>query len=219
MTMSTKARVALFLALAVVLVAGIAGANSAGAETAVDGGGGGGIAGVCAAPSTGSAASEASGPPGPAECDDTPGLPVEPDQPVDCGEQVSGTGPDATVSFTPCPGDEEPAPADPYDGAQPVEPRPGMAGVAPVPFDKVVVGPDDRTLTVFFWSGVEPCYVLDHVDVEENAGAITITLFQGHDPDAQDAVCIEIAVLKKVEVRTDAPVAGRRIADGAASPS
>lgn len=214
MTMSTKARVALFLALAVVLVAGIAGAKSAGAETAVRGGGGDGIAGICAQPSPGSAASDSSGPPGPAECDDTVGLPVEPDQPLDCGEQASGTGPDASVSFTPCPGDDEPT--DPFHGAQPVEPRPGMAGVAPIPFDKVVVGPDDRTLTVFFWSGVEPCYVLDHVDVEENAGAITITLFQGHDPSAVSAVCIEIAVLKKVEVHVDAPVAGRRIADGAA---
>ena len=214
MTMSTKARVALFLALAVVLVAGIAGANAAGAESAVDGGGGDGIAGICAQPSTGSAASDTSGPPGPAECDDTVGLPVEPDQPVDCGEQVSGTGPDATVSFTPCPGDEEPT--DPFHGAQPVEPRPGMAGVAPIPFDKVVVGSDDRTLTVYFWSGVEPCYVLDHVDVDENAGAITITLFQGHDPIEENVACIEIAVLKKVEVRVAAPVAGRRIADGAA---
>jgi hypothetical protein len=216
MTMSTKARVALFLALAVVLVAGIAGANSAGAETAVDGGGSDGIAGICAQPSTGSAASDTSGPPGPAECDDTIGLPVEPDQPVDCGEQTTGVGPDASVSFTPCPGDEEPAPSDPYAGAEPVEPRPGMDGVAPIPFDKVVVGDDDRTLTVYFWSGVEPCYVLDHVDVDENAGAITITLFQGHDPSAVTAVCIEIAVLKKVEVQVAAPVAGRRIADGAA---
>ena len=144
------------------------------------------------------------------------GLPVEPDQPADCGEQTTGTGPDATVSYTLCPGDEEPAPSDPYSGAEPVEPRPGMDGVTSIPFDKVVVGDDDRTLTVYFWSGVEPCYVLDRVQVEENAGAITITLFQGHDPSAISAVCIEIAVLKKVEVRVETPVAGRRIADGAA---
>ena len=31
----------------------------------------------------------------------------------------------------------------------------------------------------------------------------------------RDVACIEIAVLKKVEVRVGAPVAGRRIADGA----
>ena len=218
MTMSMKARVALFLALAVVLVAGIAGANSAGAETAVGGGDGDGLAGICAQPSTGSAASDTSGPPGPAECDDTVGLPVEPDQPVDCGEQTTGTGPDASVSYTPCPGDEDPAPApaDPYDGAQPVEPRPGMDGVAPIPFDKVVVGDDDRTLTVYFWSGVEPCYVLDHVDVEENAGAITITLFQGSDPNVTNVACIDIALLKKVTVQLDEPVGARRIVDGTA---
>jgi hypothetical protein len=217
MTMSTKARVALFLALAAVLVAGIAGANSAGASTETTGGAGSdGVAGICVEISPASPESDGSGPPASPHCDDTIGLPVEPDQPVDCGEQVDGTGPDASVSFTPCPGDEEPQPADPYDGAEPVEPRPGMDGVAPIPFDKVVVGPDDRTLTVFFWSGVEPCYVLDRADVDENPGAITITLFQGHDPSAVSAVCIDIAVLKKVEVRVDAPVADRRIVDGAA---
>ena len=216
MTMSMKARVALFLALSAVVIAGILGANSAGARSEATGGVDDGVAGICVEPSSGGAESDASGPPGPTECDDTIGVPVEPDQPVDCSEQVIGTGPDASVSFTPCPGDEMPAPTDPYDGAQLVEPRPGMEGVAPIPFDKVVVGSDDRTLTVFFYSGVEPCYVLDHIDVEENPGAITITLFQGHDPIDENVACIDIAVLKKVEVKVDTPVAARRIVDGAA---
>ena len=101
--------------------------------------------------------------------------------PADCGEKISGTGPDAIVSYTPCPGDEEPVVTDPYDGAQKVEPTPGMSGVNPTAFDKAVVGKDGKTLTIFFWSGVEPCYVLDHVDVDEGRDAITVTLFQGHD--------------------------------------
>ena len=65
MTMSTKARVALFFALAAVLVAGIAGANSAGASSEATGGGGSdGVAGICVEPSPASPESEGSGPPG-----------------------------------------------------------------------------------------------------------------------------------------------------------
>jgi hypothetical protein len=221
MAITTRARMALFLAVAALLVAGIAGAQYVGAssEPVADGsepgsgGGGDGIAGICVAP-----ASPADGEgqaPAPDECNDTIEDPVLTD-PGECGEKVSGTGPDAIVSYTPCPGDDEPVITDPYDGAQKVEPRPGMAGVNPTAFDKVVVGGDDRTLTIFFWSGVEPCYVLDHVDVDAGTDAITITLYQGHDAGAGNVACIEIALLKKVVVQLDEPVGDRRIVDGAA---
>ena len=89
-----------------------------------------------------------------------------------------------------------------------------MIGVAPIPFDHVDVGADDRTLTVYFWSGVEPCYVLDHVDIEESPTAIAITLFQGSDPEVTNVACIDIALLKKVVVQVDEPVGTRRIVDG-----
>ena len=148
-------------------------------------------------------------------CNDTIDNPVVTD-PGDCGEKVSGTGPDATVSYTPCPGDDNPVVTDPYDGAQKVEPTPGMSDLYPRAFDKAVVGDDGRTLTIFFWSGVEPCYVLDHVDVDYGPGAITVTLFEGHDASAGDVACIEIALLKKVVVQLDEPVGDRRVVDGAA---
>ncbi len=220
MAITTRARMALFLSIAALLVAGIAGAQyvaagsppSAGSEPG-SGGGGDGVAGICVeldAPADG--ASETA----PAEeCNDTIDDPVVVD-PDECGEKVSGTGPDAIVSYTPCPGDDEPVVTDPYDGAQRVEPTPGMAGVNPTAFDKVVVGDDDRTLTIFFWSGVEPCYVLDRVDVDASRDAITVTLFQGHDASAGDVACIEIALLKEVVVQLDEPVGDRRIVDGAA---
>jgi len=216
----TKARSALFLSIAALVVAGILGVQTVGARTpgaaddgSAPGGGSDGVAGICVAPAAPDGA--ASGPPAPAECDDTIDTPVVVD-PGDCGEKVVGTGPDAAVSFTPCPGDEPPAPVDPKDGAQLVEPRPGMADVRPHPFDDVVVGDDDRTLTVFFWSGVEPCYVLDRVDVAYGPDTITVTLFEGHDELAGDVACIEIALLKKVVVRLEQPVGDRRIVDGAA---
>ncbi len=221
MAITTRARMALFLSIAALLVAGIAGAQYVGASSRPvagsepgSGGGGDGVAGICIAPDAPEAGREGP-PPSADECNDTIDNPVIVD-PGDCGEKVSGTGPDAVVSFTPCPGDEEPVVTDPYDGAQKVEPTPGMSGVNPTAFDKAVVGKDGTTLTIFFWSGVEPCYVLDHVDVDAGTDAITVTLFQGHDASAGDVACIDIALLKKVVVQLDEPVGDRRIVDGAA---
>jgi len=221
MAISTRARMALFLSIAALLVAGIAGAQYVGASTKPvaggsepgSGGGGNGVAGICVAPDPG--AESGSGSAGSDGCNDTIDNPVVTD-PADCGEQVSATGPDATVSYTPCPGDDVPVVTDPYDGAQKVEPTPGMSDLYPRAFDKAVVGNDGRTLTIFFWSGVEPCYVLDHVDVDYGPNAITVTLFEGHDASAGDIACIEIALLKKVVLQLDEPVGDRRVVDGAA---
>ena len=72
------------------------------------------------------------------------------------------------------------------------------------------------TVTIDFVSGVEPCYVLDHVDVDESADAVTITLFEGSDTAAGQVACIEIGVFKRTIVTLDQPLAGRDIVDGAA---
>jgi hypothetical protein len=100
---------------------------------------------------------------------------------------------------------------------QVVEPRPGMANVMPTAYDTATIGQDDITLTIDFWAGVEPCSVLDHVDVVESSTAVTVTLYQGNDPTAGDVACPEIAMLKQVTVTLDHPLAGRDIIDGAAS--
>lgn len=223
MAITTRARICLFLAVAALLVAGIAGAQYVGASSqppVADGSepgsgrGSDGVAGICVAPAAPEGDREGP-PPSADECNDTIDDPVVVD-PGECGENVSGTGPDATVSYTPCPGDDDSVVHDVEDGAQLVEPTPGMADVRPHIFDHAVVNDDGTSLTVFFWSGVEPCYVLDHVDVDAGSSAITVTLFEGHDASAGDVACIEIALLKKVVVELDAPVGDRRIVDGAA---
>jgi len=134
----------------------------------------------------------------------------------DCGEQVHGTGPDATVSYTMCPGDPGLSP-EPVPGPQIVEPTPGMANVRARPFDTATVGDDDRTVTIDFWSGIEPCAVLDRVDVDYGSDDVTITLFEGNDPYAGDVACIEIAVQKQVVIVLDEPLDGRTLVDGAAA--
>ncbi|MEO8477723.1 MAG: hypothetical protein ABI572_11835 [Actinomycetota bacterium] len=133
-----------------------------------------------------------------------------------CGEQINGTGPEATVSYEMCPGDPGLSP-EPLPGPQIVEPTPGMANVRARPYDTAVVGPDDRTVTIDFWSGIEPCTVLDRVQVAYGPNAVTITLFEGNDPTADDVACIEIAVQKRVVITLDASLGGRDLVDGAAA--
>ena len=220
MTMTTRSRMSLLLAIAALLVAGILGAQTVAAtgptadsgSTVEPGGGSDGVADICVAPAAPDGA-ESTSPPN--ACNDTIDDPIATD-PGDCGEKVIGTGPDAAVSYTPCPGDEPPVVTDPDDGAQLVEPTPGMADTRPHAFDHVVVNDDGSSVTVFFWSGVEPCYVLDHVDVDERPDTVTITLFEGHDTIADNVACIDIALLKKVVVQLDGPVGDRTIVDGAA---
>jgi hypothetical protein len=218
--MTTRSRMSLLLAIAALIVAGILGAQTVIAGSPVEdggtslgsGSGSDGVVGICVAPAAPDGAESTAPSDG---CNDTIDDPVVGD-PGDCGEKVIGTGPDAVVSYTPCPGDEPPAVNDPDAGAQLVEPTPGMADVRSHISDHVVVSDDGRSVTVFFWSGVEPCYVLDHVDVDEAPDAVTITLFEGHDTSDGDVACIDIALLKKVVVRLDAPVGDRSIVDGAA---
>ncbi len=214
---------ALFLSIAALLVAGIAGAqyrrcqhpaeSPAGSEPG-SGGGGNGVAGICVAPTApdDASVSESGRSDG---CNDTIDNPV-----VDRSRRLRREGERHRArcdrQLHPCPGDDDPVVTDPYQGAQRVEPTPGMSDLYPHAFDKAVVDDDGKTLTIFFWSGVEPCYVLDHVDVDYGPGAITVTLFEGHDASAGDVACIEIALLKKVVVQLDEPVGDRRVVDGAA---
>jgi hypothetical protein len=133
----------------------------------------------------------------------------------DCDKDVQAgeMGPDVAVSYAPClPLDDHDKLDDP-SRAHAVEPTPGMAGVRPRPFVKSIVN-DDGTVTILFWGGVEPCDVLDHVDVSYGAEAATVTLYSGHDPSAGNVACIDIAELKSVTITLDEPLGDRTIEDG-----
>jgi hypothetical protein len=136
---------------------------------------------------------------------------------VACGTRegsVAGgppSNPDEPVSSTPIPG---------WSGRgqrthRLVVPEPGMDDVRPIRWQSVR-SVDARTLMVRFTSGVEPCYVLDHVDVEYGRKHVAITLFEGHDPQVENVACIEVAELKRVRVELAEPLGGRRVVDGAA---
>jgi hypothetical protein len=130
------------------------------------------------------------------------------------GNSTSNGSPDDPVTSEPIivdPGDDPGKP-------QFVTPTPGMADLHTVDWRKPVVSDDGRTVTVHFWSGVEPCYTLDHVDVQYSADEVTITLFEGHDPDPDaNTACIELAVWKATKIQLDEPLGGRKLVDGAKS--
>jgi hypothetical protein len=127
----------------------------------------------------------------------------------ECGEQSSGEDPEDTVSYVPCPGEGGPG----RPSAEPAEPQPGQADVHPVAWDRAK--PNGDVVRVFYWSGVEPCNVLDHVRVRETSSEVTITLFEGRTKTEEDVACIEVALLKYTDVRLDSPVGDRTIEDGA----
>jgi hypothetical protein len=118
---------------------------------------------------------------------------------------------------------DEPVSSGPITGPPPgdglpqiVEPEAGLADVFARPFDTATASGDATSVTIDFWSGVEPCTMLDHVDATYGPRTVTITLFEGRDPNAGDVACIEIAVAKRVVVRLDEPLGDRPIVDGAA---
>jgi hypothetical protein len=128
------------------------------------------------------------------------------------GDSSSPNDPDGVVSDTPKPGDQQPG----RTKWARIEPRPGMADLHRVAWQKAMVSANGKAVTLRFYIGVDPCYVLDHIDVDYGADAVKITLFEGHDPSAGDNVaCIELAMAASTRVVLDEPLAGRPIVDGA----
>jgi len=92
------------------------------------------------------------------------------------------------------------------DGATPAVPDPTVTGAQPIPFDHVVVGPDGRTLVVYYWHGAEGCYGLKDVEVAQVEGGIAITIWAGMRADAVSTICIESLQLYSTQVVLDQPL-------------
>lgn len=94
------------------------------------------------------------------------------------------------------------SPSDPGSGDQGqgqatiVLPKPGQLKPHPVGVTLLEAAVDGRRVTVkvSWYSGVEPCYVLDSVRIDEGANEFVLTVIEGtSDPNA---ACIEIAMYK-----------------------
>ena len=135
----------------------------------------------CSAGSSGgsTAASSPSASPRPTPLSSTPSVPTPSGSPDSSG---SGAAPGA-------PGIGGLAPR------RVVTPKPGQLGVHPIPAESFSADVHGRKveLEIGYSIGVEPCYILDSIDVTRHDHTFTITLRQGHGPG--NAVCIQIAEL------------------------
>lgn len=173
--------------------------GEAGADQA-DGGGSGSSAGNAGSGSAGGA------PATDAPSTDASTLPAQdPDAPVtddgNAGGPVNGGGGNVPI---PAPGTGE---------ARIVNPTPGLIGVIESAIAGAVLR-DGNKVEARFYGGVQECYGVDRVEVEETAESVTITVFTGSPPDAAARVCIDIAELQAVLVALDAPLGERIVIDG-----
>ena len=115
---------------------------------------------------------------------------------------VPPVSPPPDVPVTAPPSDPADPSQDPgiVDGAKVVVPKPGQLDVHDVSADSLTARVDGSTIvvTASWFSGVEPCNVLDTVIVAKGEGSYSITLREGHGPE--DVACIAIAELHKTEI-------------------
>jgi hypothetical protein len=103
---------------------------------------------------------------------------------------------EAPVSAPPSDGTGGGASADPDFGvgAKPIVPKPGQAiDIHPVAAEKLAARVEGNKIIVkaLWFSGVEPCTILDSIVVNKGDGTYTITLQEGSSP--QEIACIAIA--------------------------
>ena len=119
--------------------------------------------------------------PGPSDDTSTPGA-VPPDGPIVGPPGGSGGG----------------GGGGPIDFGKPtvVLPKPGQKNVHPVAIEQLSARVEGHhvVLNARWWSGVEPCSVLDSVAVKQDGRTITVSVREGSSD--LNAACIEIAMFK-----------------------
>lgn len=118
-----------------------------------------------------------------------------------CGSAGAPTDPVASPSVPPdavvsSPPDAGVAP----DGVRVVVPRPGQLDVHDVSAESLTATVDGRRVSVAvdWWSGVEPCTILDTIVVASGESGFAITLREGRGPG--EVACIAIAELHRAVV-------------------
>ena len=142
-------------------------------------------------------------------------------------EQIRGEDSAGGAPASPGPGDEPTGggvPGDPGSSEEPPGIPPGQPSPVPVPKQTNRYGVpiesyyllDPRTLLLRYTIGVPECYgTIAEPKVGETPGSVTVTLTRVPPPPLDEHVaCIEIALLKTVKIRIDAPLAGRAVLDG-----
>lgn len=95
---------------------------------------------------------------------------------------------------------------------------PTGTAVNPQPVTDATLGAisaDETELRFKLWMGVEPCDVIDRVEVTETADSVDVHIFRGVGDIA--ATCIAMAVERTVLVDLDAPLGDRLVTLGGAA--
>jgi hypothetical protein len=108
-----------------------------------------------------------------------------------------------------------PVTTDPPKGPKHVKATGTAINVRKIRFEKVKAVSKGKKLQLTWWSGVEPCTVLDRVKVKETGKKVTVTLYEGTAPKAKNVSCIMMAIEKTTTVKLKKALGKRKIVDGA----
>ncbi len=139
------------------------------------------------------------------------------------GSDVGAGSPGSSGSAEPGdPGTADPGTVPPGDasGSGPAEDPGSGSGDSPsdpmaVVIDSYHLDGDPRRLSVNYTIGVPECYgTIAEPKVEQTARAVTVTLTRIPAKNTGDVACIDIALLKTVDIRLDRQLGDRPVLDG-----
>lgn len=87
------------------------------------------------------------------------------------------------------------------DGATVAEPRTDLVDILPRTWEHVLLAPDGRTATVYFWMGPLECVGLAGIDVKRTDAGYRVLVMTGQVPGAE--VCVDVAHLYRAVVVLD----------------
>lgn len=99
------------------------------------------------------------------------------------------------------------------DGALREEPDPTIVDAHPTAVDHFAIGPDGRTVVIYYWGGNQGCFGLHSVDVQRRDGIPVVIVREGTRPEAVGMACTMEAPLKSAVVTLEAPI----LRDGSAA--
>jgi hypothetical protein len=116
---------------------------------------------------------------------------------------LPSVSPDEPVGTEPV----SPGPQPSGDGSVRETPNPDVVHAHQTAVDHYAIGPDGRTVVVYYWGGTQACFGLQKVDVSSDLdGATVMTVFEGTLPDAAGDACTMEALLKSTVVTLESPI-------------
>ncbi|HSE70368.1 MAG TPA: hypothetical protein VLA97_06390 [Nocardioidaceae bacterium] len=105
-------------------------------------------------------------------------------------------------------------PGSPPGNQEPIKPAPTVRSPFAVPVESYFKY-DERRLALNYTIGVPECYgEVEQPVVEETEETVTVTLTRTEPPRSKDRACIDIALMKSVDITLAAPLGDRQVLDG-----